>query len=44
MVLITLEFVSIILLIIVGLLALSGAIVCINFAWNLFKSVLNIKE
>lgn len=30
--------------IVVVLLALAGAVVCINFAWNLFKSVLNIKE
>lgn len=44
MALIAFEFLAIVIVIVVGLLALSGAIFCIQCAWNIFKSALNIKE
>jgi len=44
MALIAFEFFAIIFTLIVGLLVLSGAIICFQFAWNVFKSVLNNKE
>lgn len=41
---IALEFLIVIASIVVILLALSGAIICIQYVWNVVKSVFNHKE
>lgn len=40
MILLALQFISVCFMLIVGLLALSGIIVCMQFAWQLFLNIL----